>query len=159
LSQPGPEHFRYDDDPDLPGWKRWQILDEGRFNSFIGALSVKAENDRVARVRHRFAREHSNLRDHIHGGALAGFIDMALFAAARGLGILAGPASTVDLSIQFIAGGAIGVETEAEVELLRETGRMLFLRGVVRQGDVTVASFLGTIRKSSPPAGTTKGAG
>lgn len=144
--------FFYEDDPDLPGWKRWQILDRGRFNSFIGALSVKADSDRVARVRASFDRRHSNLRDHIHGGALTGFIDMALFAAARGLGVLAGPASTVDLSVQFITGGAIGVETEAEIELLRETGRMLFLRGVVRQGEITVASFLGTIRKSSPPA-------
>jgi acyl-coenzyme A thioesterase PaaI-like protein len=152
LSAPAPEHFRYEDDPDLPGWKRWQILDEGRFNSFIGALSVKADSATTARVRARFAHQHSNLRDHIHGGALAGFIDMALFAASRGLGVLAGPASTVDMSIQFIAGGAIGTETEAEVELLRETGRMLFLRGVVRQGEVTVASFLGTIRKSSLPA-------
>jgi acyl-coenzyme A thioesterase PaaI-like protein len=152
LSAPAPEHFRYEDDPDLPGWKRWQILDQGRFNSFIGALSVKADSERTARVRASFAHQHSNLRDHIHGGALAGFIDMALFAAARGLGVLAGPASTVDMSIQFIAGGAIGTETEAEVELLRETGRMLFLRGVVRQGEVTVASFLGTLRKSSPPA-------
>ena len=151
MNQPGPEHFFYEDDPDLPGWKRWQILDQGRFNSFIGALSVKAVDARTALVRHRFERQHSNLRDHIHGGALAGFIDMALFAAARGLGVLAGPASTVDMSIQFIAGGAIGTDTEAEVDLLRETGRMLFLRGVVRQGDVTVASFLGTIRKSSAP--------
>ncbi|MDH4742891.1 MULTISPECIES: PaaI family thioesterase [unclassified Sphingomonas] len=151
MSQPAPEHFFYEDDPDLPGWKRWQILDQGRFNSFIGALSVKATGERTALVRHRFERRHSNLRDHVHGGALAGFIDMALFAAARGLGILAGPASTVDMSIQFIAGGAIGIDTQAEVELLRETGRMLFLRGVVRQGDITVASFLGTIRKSSPP--------
>ena len=152
MSAPAPEHFHYEDDPDRPGWKRWQILDQGRFNSFIGALSVKATDARTALVRHRFERQHSNLRDHIHGGALSGFIDMALFAAARGLGVLAGPASTVDMSIQFIAGGAIGTETEAEVELLRETGRMLFLRGVVRQGEVTVASFLGTLRKSSPPA-------
>ena len=142
------QHFRYDDDPHLPGWKRWQILDSGRFNSFIGALSVKREGMH-ARVRTTFRHEHSNLRDHVHGGALAGFIDMALFAAGRSFGVLSGPASTLDMSIQFIAGGAIGVPTEAHVELLRETGRLLFLRGVVVQEDVMVASFLGTIRKPS----------
>jgi hypothetical protein len=43
LSDFAETHFRYDDDPDLPGWKRWQILDQGRFNSFIGALSVKLD--------------------------------------------------------------------------------------------------------------------
>ena len=142
------QHFRYDDDPDLPGWKRWQMLDQGRFNGFIGALSVKREG-KVARVRTTFRHEHSNLRDHIHGGALAGFIDMALFAAGRSFGVLSGPASTLDMSIQFISGGAIGVPTEAHVELLRETGRLLFLRGVVVQDEVMVASFLGTIRKPS----------
>jgi acyl-coenzyme A thioesterase PaaI-like protein len=100
-------------------------------------------------VRTTFRREHSNLRDHIHGGALAGFIDMALFAAGRSFGVLSGPASTLDMSIQFITGGAIGVATEAHIELLRETGRLLFLRGVVVQDEVMVASFLGTIRKPS----------
>jgi acyl-coenzyme A thioesterase PaaI-like protein len=148
LSEPAEPHFRYEDDPDLPGWKRWQILDEGRFNGFIGALSVRSEG-RLARVRTTFRREHSNLRDHIHGGALAGFIDLALFAAGRSFGVLSGPASTVDLSIQFITGGAIGTVTEAQIELLRETGRMLFLRGTVVQEDVMVASFLGTVRKPS----------
>lgn len=142
------QHFRYDDDPDLPGWKRWQMLDHGRFNGFIGALSVKRDG-KVARVRTTFRHEHSNLRDHIHGGALAGFIDMALFAAGRSFGVLSGPASTLDMSIQFITGGAIGVATEAHIELLRETGRLLFLRGLVVQDEVMVASFLGTIRKPS----------
>ena len=148
MSEAAESHFRYEDDPDLPGWKRWQILDEGRFNSFIGALSVLGEG-RHARVRTTFRREHSNLRDHIHGGALAGFIDLALFAAARGFGVLSGPASTIDLSIQFITGGAIGVVTEARIELLRETGRLLFLRGTVVQDETMVASFLGTVRKPS----------
>jgi acyl-coenzyme A thioesterase PaaI-like protein len=149
LSEPAEEHFHYQDDPDHPGWKRWEILDQGRFNAFIGALSVKLEG-KVARVRTTFARPHSNLRDHIHGGALTGFIDMALFAAGRSFGILSGPASTLDLSVQFITGGEIGVPTEAHVELLRETGRLLFLRGVVVQDEAMVASFLGTIRKPSP---------
>ena len=38
---------------------------------------------------------------------------------------------------------------EARVELLRETGRLLFLRGLVVQGDADakVAAFSGTIRK------------
>jgi acyl-coenzyme A thioesterase PaaI-like protein len=124
------------------------MLDQGRFNGFIGALSVKRDG-KVARVRTTFRHEHSNLRDQIHGGALAGFIDMALFAAGRSFGVLSGPASTLDMSIQFITGGAIGVATEAHIELLRETGRLLFLRGVVVQDEVMVASFLGTIRKPS----------
>ena len=38
------------------------------------------------------------------------------------------------------------------IELLRETSRMLFLRGlIVQENTPTIASFTGTLRKSSPP--------
>lgn len=144
--------FSFDDDPELPGWKRWQLRDRGRFNSTFDPLHVRVE-DGIARVRITPRREHSNMRDHVHGGALLGFIDIALFAAARGLWVLqAGGAVTLDLSAQFIGGSAIGEPLEARIELLRETGRMLFLRGlVVQDGWPTVASFTGTLRKSTPP--------
>ncbi|AXJ97037.1 MULTISPECIES: PaaI family thioesterase [unclassified Sphingomonas] len=145
--------FSYEDDPDLPGWKRWQLGDETRFNAFLGAIHVRVE-DGIARVRMTPRRAHSNLRDHMHGGALLGFIDCALFAGARGLGVLqAGGAVTLDLATQFIGGAALDRPVEARVELLRETGRLLFLRGLIVQDDVpTVASFTATLRKSTPPA-------
>jgi hypothetical protein len=51
--------------------------------------------------------------------------------------------------VQFIGAGVIGEALEAEVELLKETGRLLFMRGVVSQGESRVAAFSGTIRKPS----------
>lgn len=146
--------FSYEDDADLPGWKRWQFRDNTRFNAFIEPLHVRVEGE-IARVRMLPRHEHSNMRDHVHGGALLGFMDVALFAAARGFGVLsAGGAVTLDLSAQFIGGGLIGQPMEARIELLRETGRMLFLRGlVVQDGVPTIASFTGTLRKSTPPPG------
>lgn len=147
-----PPVFSFDDDPDLPGWKRWQLRDGGRFNSTFDPLSVRVE-DGIARVRTVPRRQHSNMRDHVHGGALLGFMDVALFAAARGFGVVqAGGAVTLDLSAQFIGGSVIGEPLEARIELLRETGRMLFLRGlVVQEGLPTIASFTATLRKSTPP--------
>jgi acyl-coenzyme A thioesterase PaaI-like protein len=144
--------FRYEDDPELPGWKRWQFRDTTRYNAFLEPLHVRVEGD-IARVRMMPRRDHSNMRDNVHGGALLGFMDVALFAASRGFGVLgAGGAVTLDLSAQFIGGGMIGVPMEARIELLRETSRMLFLRGLVVQDDVpTIASFTGTLRKSTPP--------
>ncbi len=56
---------------------------------------------------------------------------------------------TLDLSTQFIGGGRIGEPIEAQVELLRETGRLLFLRGLVVQDEEKIASFSATIRKSA----------
>ncbi len=152
MEAPASPAFSFDDDPDLPGWKRWRLHDATRFNAFIEPLHVRVE-DGVARVRMTPQRQHSNMRNHVHGGALLGFMDVALFAAARGFGVLqAGGAVTLDLSAQFIGGSAIGEPLEARIELLRETGRMIFLRGlVVQDGWPTIASFTGTLRKSTPP--------
>jgi uncharacterized protein (TIGR00369 family) len=144
--------FTYDDDPDEPGWKRWQFRDSTRFNAFIEPLFVRMEGEgerEIARVRMLPRREHSNMRDAVHGGALLGFVDVALFAGARGLGVLgAGGAVTLDLATQFIGAARWGEPIEARVELLRETGRLLFLRGlIVQEGQPTVASFTATLRK------------
>ena len=144
--------FHYAEHPDHPGWMQWSLRDESRFNAFLGPILVRAEEG-VARVRMVPGRQHSNFRDQVHGGALLGFIDCALFAGARGLGVLqAGGAVTLDLATQFIAGGSLGEPLEARVELLRETGRLLFLRGLVVQDSTPViASFTATLRKSSMP--------
>ena len=144
--------FAYEDDPDMPGWKRWQFRDTTRFNAFIEPVHVRVEHG-VARVRMVPGHRHSNMRDAVHGGALLGFMDVALFAASRGFGCLsAGGAVTLDLSAQFIGAGRIGVPLEARLDLLRETGRLLFLRGLIVQDDEpTIASFAATLRKASAP--------
>lgn len=140
--------FSYTDDPAHPGWKRWQLRDETRFNAFLGPLLTRIEGAK-ALVRMVPERRHSNLRESTHGGALLGFMDVALFAAARSFGVLdAGGAVTLDLSAQFIGTSTIGEPIVAEVELLRETGRMLFMRGLVKQDENVLASFSGTVRKT-----------
>jgi uncharacterized protein (TIGR00369 family) len=146
--------FSYDDDPEEPGWKRWEFRDPTRFNAFLEPLQVRVEEG-IARVRMLPRHEHSNMRGDVHGGALLGFIDVALFAGARGLGVLqAGGAVTLDLSAQFIGGGRTGLPLEARIELLRETSRMLFMRGlIVQEASPVIASFTATLRKSSPPPG------
>lgn len=144
--------FTFDDDPDLPGWKRWQFRDVTRFNSFFDPVSVKVEGE-IARVRTSPRHEHSNMREQVHGGALLGFIDVALFAAARGFGAMqSSGAVTLDLSTQFIGGAMLDRPLEARVELLRETARMIFLRGLLVQDETPViANFSATLRKSSLP--------
>ncbi|MGJ3648659.1 PaaI family thioesterase [Sphingomonas sp. GlSt437] len=144
-------HFRYVEAPDHPGWMSWELADPTRFNSLFGRFLLKVEGG-IARVRMVPERIHSNLSNHMHGGALLGFIDIALFAASRGFGLIeAGTAVTVDLSTQFLGGARIGEEVEAQVELLRETRRLLFLRGLVVQGEEKVAAFAATIRKPTAP--------
>ncbi len=140
--------FDFGEDPDHPGWYGWKLRDETRYNGFLGRLLVRREVGK-ARVRMFPERVHTNLQDAIHGGTTLGFIDISLFAASRMFGLIeAGTAVTLDLSTQFIGTGRMGQPLDAEVELLRETRRLIFMRGLVVQGDVTVAAFAGTIRKS-----------
>lgn len=142
-------HFVDAELPGEPGWRSWDAVDRTRFNALLGSIAYRLEGDR-ARVRMHPERRHSNIRDTVHGGAILAFIDVALFAGASAFGLLeAGTAVTLGLDTQFIGGGVVGEPLDAEVELLRETGRMLFLRGLVVQGDTKVAAFSGTVRKPS----------
>ncbi len=148
--------FAFGPDPDHPGWHSWALRDDTRYNGFLGRILVRLENDR-ALVRMFPTRAHSNLQDAVHGGTTLGFIDVSLFAASRMFGLIeAGTAVTLDLSTQFIGGGRTDAPLDAEVELLRETRRLIFMRGLVVQGDHKVAAFAGTIRKAVG-AGVTKG--
>lgn len=141
--------FDFGEDADHPGWHGWRLKDDTRYNAFLGKLIVRREGE-IARVRMFPARRHSNLQDAVHGGTTLGFIDVALFAASRMFGLIgAGSAVTLDLSTQFITAGRLDVPLDAEVELLRETRRLIFMRGLVVQDGATVAAFAGTIRKSS----------
>ena len=135
--------------PDHPGWLTWKLSDSTRFNGQVmGDMIVRSEGEGRARVRMFPERRHTNLQDNLHGGTILSLIDVAIFAGSRMFGLIAaGTAVTLDLSVQFIGAGVIGEPLDAEVELLKETGRLLFMRGIVVQGDERVAAFSGTIRK------------
>ena len=138
-------------DPENPGWFHWQMVDSSRYNGqVLGKLIVRSEGEGKARLRMFPEHRHSNLANAVHGGTTLGFIDVAMFGASRMFGLIeAGTAVTLDLSVQFIGAGRIGEPLDAEVELLRETRRLLFMRGLIVQGADRIAGFSGTIRKPS----------
>ena len=140
------------------GWLSWDLKDASRFNSFIEPLTVRVEPDTLdgrpqARVRMVPERQHSNLGDNVHGAVTLALVDIALFAASHQFGSLnACHSVTLDLSTQFVGAGRLGEPLDAVVELVRETGRLIFLRGLVVQGERDehiVLTFAGTIRKAS----------
>lgn len=152
---PAPAHF--DGTVRDDGWIDWNLKDATRFNGFIEPLCVRREAPTPdgrpqARVRMHPGHKHSNLGNAVHGAVTLALIDVALFAAAHQFGSLnAGFSVTLDLSTQFVGGGRIDEPMDAVVELVRETGRLVFLRGMVVQGPGDahiVAAFSGTIRKS-----------
>lgn len=144
--------FVYAPDPAHPGWHTWDIADAARFNAAVmGKLIVRREGERCARVRMLDTRPlHSNLHGTVHGGATLALIDIALFATSHVVANAeADRAVTLDLNCQFIGTGAIGEPLDCVAEVMKETGRLIFLRGTVEQGDGLIASFMGTIRKPS----------
>jgi acyl-coenzyme A thioesterase PaaI-like protein len=145
---PGPG-FESFPDPDNPGWFTWQLTDPTRFNSWMfGKLLVRRDEDGKARLRMFPQHHHTNLANRIHGATVLALIDIGLFACSRMLGIIeAGTAVTLDLSTQFIGAGKPDVPCDAVTELLKETRRLVFLRGTVEQDGEIIAAFSGTIRK------------
>ena len=144
-STPG---FLHEPDPDHPGWMRWGFRDPTRFNAQLGNMIVRMEDGGRVRMRGFPERRHSNLSDKVHGGALLGYIDVALFATARSHGLIeAGAAVTLDLSTQFIGAAATGRPLDFVSEILRETRRLIFIRGLAEQDGDVIASYSATIRK------------
>lgn len=147
--------FQYEPDPDNPGWHSWNLSDDTRFNAqTMGNMLVRRESDSVCRVRMFPERRHTNLLDMVHGAVSLALMDISLFAAMRTLlmGSSAAGSVTLELSSQFIGAGKPGVPLDAVVEVMRETRRMVFLRGMVVQGEQDenlVASFSGIVRKPS----------
>ena len=141
--------IRHQPDPDHPGWWSWDLEDDSRFNAVIGKLLVRADGPGRAVCRMFPESRHSNLGDMVHGGAILTFVDMAFFAGGRMAGADILRAVTLDCSVRFLSPGRIGVPLDAELELLRETKRLVFFAGKVVQEGELVASFSGALRKSS----------
>lgn len=146
--------FHFEPDPDNPGWHTYRARDAESFAHVIAPLSVRVEDGpdgkQRARLRMQPARQHCNMLNTLHGGAMMLLVDLALFAAIRL--VLKGDgdgAVTLDLNQQFLSAGKFGTPVDAVVEVLRETGRLVFLRGLVEQDDAILASFSATVRKAS----------
>ena len=142
--------FRYRPIEEHPGWYTWNIIDETRFNhAVMGPMMLRVEGDKC-RVRMQPERKHSNLQDMIHGAVTLALIDISMFAGMRTLTDNEGArAVTLELSTQFIGAGRMDTPLDALVEVLRETGRTIFMRGHVEQGEHLVAAYSGLVRKAN----------
>jgi len=145
--------FSCEPDPDNPGWHRWRLRDETRYNeAVLGRMLVRRESEDSARCRIIPVRHLTNNGDNVHGAATLGLIDVSLFAGMYMVrGVDAMGSATVDVSCQFIGAGDPARPLDAVVQVLRETRRLGFLRGLIVQDDDIVASFTGTVRKPSQP--------
>jgi acyl-coenzyme A thioesterase PaaI-like protein len=135
------------DGPDADGFYGWTFPGEG-FNAYLGRMLARSEGDAVVRVRIPTGPSRSNVQHSVHGGFLLGFLDQAIFVGPVSMGRLpfAG-AVTLGVSTQFIGPGKLDQPLDCLVEIVRETGRLMFLRGQMEQGDHVVLTYQATLSK------------
>ena len=135
--------------PDHPGWSTFGVDDPSLFNpQVMGEMLVRPEGDRSCRLRMFPLRRHSNVLGSVHGGVILALIDIGLFCATRLLlEADAAGSVTLDLSTQFIGAGKLDRPLDTMAEVLRETRRLVFVRGTVEQDGELVAAYNATIRK------------
>ncbi|MBT8389367.1 MAG: PaaI family thioesterase [Altererythrobacter sp.] len=148
---PSKDVFEHGPDPEHPGWHHWNLKDDTLFNGAVmGKLITRKEGDKC-RLRMFPERKHENLQGIIHGAATLGLIDVSMFTTMHVVGSgNAGPSVTLELSTQFIGGGDPARPLDAVTEIMRETGKLVFVRGEVVQDDDCVAAYSGIVRKFAP---------
>lgn len=141
--------FENGPDPENPGWRYWNLKDQTLFNGAVmGRLITRVDEDGRARLRMFPERRHENLQGIVHGAVTLALIDISLFTTMHMIGGgNAGPSVTLELSTQFVGGGKPGEPLDAVTEIVRETGSLVFVRGMVMQEAHIVASFSGIVKK------------
>jgi acyl-coenzyme A thioesterase PaaI-like protein len=111
------------------------------------------DDDGRVRCAFRVEKKHLNGMRNVHGGAFMAFADYCLFAMAAP--VLEGPGVTVSFGCEFLDAAREGELVEGSGEIMRAGGSMIFLRGLLKSGELTLFTFSGTIKRvkrQTPPA-------
>lgn len=136
-------------DPDALAATGWNVVPTRVFSAAIGTCWSRSE---AGRHTLGFIAGPEQANDHIgtvHGGALMTFADIALgFGVVHLLG--APHCATAQLQLQFVAAARIGDFVTCEAEVIRQTRQLIFMRGLIRANDRTVASAEGIWKVIEP---------
>ena len=141
--------FGFIPDPDNPGWFVRPATKVGRFLDMFGAVRIRIEPDGRARIRVMPELHHRNINDTVHGGFILALVDQALFLGSAAMGVQgAVGGATIETATQFFGPLEATKPIDLLVELLRETGAMVFIRGLVEQEGTNAVAFSGTFKKA-----------
>ncbi|HCK85406.1 MAG TPA: thioesterase [Hyphomonadaceae bacterium] len=131
-------------DGPFAGWTTWS-KGADPYETAIGPFCFRVEAGKV-RCAFQPRRDHLNNSGAIHGGALMSFADFALFAIAHNA--LAGASAvTITCNCEFLSAGGLDRMVEAEGEVLRAGRSLIFARGLIRQNEIPLLAFSGTLKK------------
>lgn len=130
--------------PGVGEWSGWSISEGDPFNAHVGPFYFQGEGDATVCAM-RVASHHLNGGGSLHGGALATFADFSLFAFAGLTGD--GDAVTIGLNCDFVGTAMLGDRLICRGEVIRKTGSMVFLRGLISCEAAPVMAFSGVLKK------------
>lgn len=128
------------------GWEVCAQCDP--FETFVGPLLIEQGADSNENPRYAFAADsrHGNNSGIVHGGMLVTFADFAMCLAAH----WDHPDErvvTVSMDVQFVDACQVGDLVEADCEVTRRTGSMVFVRCVLRAADRALMTASAVIKR------------
>ena len=122
----------------------WEKITAGGFTAQAGPFwRIKQNNKTTLGV----LLEEKHCNNHIgtsHGGLIMTFADVGLGAAvADAMGEERFRCVTTSLQTQFVSVARVGEFIYCQAELIRQTSQVLFVRGLIKTGDKTIASAEG----------------
>lgn len=126
----------------------WQPVRQSAFTQLVGPFYSRRD-DEATRFCFRVAPKHDNTVERAHGGMIMAFCDDALGLAAHwarpGMRLL-----TIGFECQFVNAAALDELVIAETTVTRATATLVFMRGICRVGDRTVATCSGIWKVVGP---------
>lgn len=134
-------------DPALHGWSH---LPTGGFPAHAGPLWFKPGHDGAPPLFAMLAdARHTNVHGIVHGGMLMTFADTGMgITVWEALGRK--PCVTIQFNIQFLDAAQPGEFLELDVQVLRQSSTVVFVRGLVRSGGRQVAAVDGVWKTIRP---------
>ncbi|RAI04163.1 PaaI family thioesterase [Acuticoccus sediminis] len=127
----------------------WTALSGQGYMDWVGPLLMRTLPDGDVRYAMRVEERHLNGFGIVHGGAIMTFLDHAIGVYGSRTHDAPGQA-TINLNVSFVEGVMAGSLLEAEIEVVRTTRSVIFLRGTARVGDTVVATADGVWKIRRP---------
>ena len=134
------------DDP-YAGWTLWRGKHPNRFSELLGPYYFRRDEAGVIRCKMETGVQHMNGLGFLHGGFLMAFIDQVMFAVVRHRLTPTVGAVPLSCDTHFLGSGRANRVLDGTGEIMKETGKMLFVRGMLSQDGEPVCAYTGTLRK------------
>ena len=131
-------------------WRGWYYSTGDAFNAHAGPFYYRLQEDGTPVCAMRVEARHLNGGGVLHGGAIMTFADYSLYVFAAALG--EARMVTVSFSGEFVGAVQEGAVVECTGEVIRSTGSMIFLRGLMKTDGAPVFNFSGVLKKLRPRA-------